>query len=155
MVIFHFINHIHSLYFSTNAKISSKGSMKFLQLFTHLHTNPFNSHANKQNFITISQITTTNMLITKFHNQAHHHPSMHVWNFYNQHNRIILTTKIIRNLNRRNLKVKPSFISLLLLPFSTLHFLTLHSSSTSFKTLTSLKYLVQLTINLFNYLNSP
>jgi hypothetical protein len=47
MVIFHFINHIHSLYFSTNAKISSKGSMKFLQLFTQLNTNQFNSHANK------------------------------------------------------------------------------------------------------------
>jgi hypothetical protein len=47
MVIFHFINHIHSLHFSTNAKISSKGSMKFLQLFTQLNTNPFNSHANK------------------------------------------------------------------------------------------------------------
>jgi len=136
MLIFHFINHIHSLHFSTNAKISSKGSMKF-QLFTQLNTNPFNSHANKQNFITISQITTTNMLITKFHNQAHHHPSIHIWNFYNQYNRIILITTITRNLIRRNLKVKSSFISLLLLPFS-----TLHSSSTSLKTIRSLKYLV-------------
>ena len=59
-------------------KFQVKGSMKFLQLFTQLNTNPFNSHTNKQNFITISQITTTIMLITKFHNQAHHHPSINV-----------------------------------------------------------------------------